>query len=404
MAGARRSARARGPAASHSQTLFFDSPHDLLNPLVRTKALAQLQKLGVKALRVELYWAEVAPNGYSANKPNFEAENPASYHWGQYDALLAEAQRLKWQVLLTVTSPVPKWATAARKDAITRPDPKAFEEFMVAVGKHYGPEVSLWAIWNEPNIPGWLMPQWNSNGTPASPRIYRGLFQAGYAGLQKAGITNPKVLFGETAPFGEDRVYPRTEGKGALRHELAPLEFLRESLCLNSQYHKSSGCSSLPIYGYAHHPYTYPALQGVSYRPPNRDQVTIGTLSRLTGALDKAAAAHAIPAHVPVYLTEYGVQAKPNKLGVSLSEQVEYYAISEKIAWENPRVASFAQYLLTDEALTWPPEVATEQAWRPRAGRPRRCITRFPCRWWSPSRATTTRCGAMCVRRLKRLR
>jgi Cellulase (glycosyl hydrolase family 5) len=336
-------------SASHSQTLFFDSPHDLLNPVTRAKSIAQLQKLGVKALRVELYWDEVVPEPLSATKPSFEAENPDRYHWGQYDALLAEAQRLKWQVLLTVTAPVPKWATATHQDLVTRPDDKLFEEFMVAVGRRYSSEVSLWAIWNEPNIPGWLMPQWNANGTPASPRIYRGLFQAGYAGLQKAGISNPKVLFGETAPFGEDKVYPRTEGKGALHHELAPLEFLREALCLNSSYHKASTCSMLPVYGYAHHPYTYPARQGVSYRPPNRDQVTIGSLSRLSSALDKAASAHAIPAHDPIYLTEYGVQAKPNELGVSLSEQVEYDAISEKIAWENPRVASFSQYLLTDE-------------------------------------------------------
>ena len=48
------------------------------------------------------------------------------------------------------------------------------------------------------------MPQWNSNGTPASPRIYRGLYQAGYAGLQAAGIAHPQVLFGETAPAGYD--------------------------------------------------------------------------------------------------------------------------------------------------------------------------------------------------------
>jgi hypothetical protein len=79
----------------------------LLSPATRPHALAQLQHLGVKALRVELYWSDVAPSPTSATRPKFEATNPASYNWGQYDALLAEAQRLHWQVLLTVTSPVP---------------------------------------------------------------------------------------------------------------------------------------------------------------------------------------------------------------------------------------------------------------------------------------------------------
>ena len=52
---------------------------------------------------------------------------------------------------------------------------------MTAVGRHYGSEVSLYSIWNEPNHPAFLLPQFNANGTPASPRIYRGLFEAAYA-------------------------------------------------------------------------------------------------------------------------------------------------------------------------------------------------------------------------------
>ncbi len=37
---------------------------------------------------------------------------------------------------------------------------------------------------------------------------------------------------------------------------------------------------------------------------------------------------------------------------MSLSKQVEYRAISEKIAYDNPRVASFSQYLLRDSDAT----------------------------------------------------
>jgi hypothetical protein len=335
--------------ASHSQAMFFEAPHDLLGSAgTRHKTFVQMQALGVKALRLELHWHDVALGANSARRPHFDATNPASYRWGSYDAVLLEAQRLKWQVLLTVTAPVPRWATSNRKAPyITRPGDKQFEEFMTAVGRHYGSLVSVWAVWNEPNIAGWLLPQWNSNGTPASPRIYRGLFQAGYQGLKAAGITSPKMLFGETAPFGVDRV---SNARREARSEVAPLAFLREALCLSSQYRKAATCGKLPVYGYAHHPYTYPAVQGVFYRPPERDQVTIGSLSRLSNALDLAARAQAIPAHIPMYLTEYGVQSKPNQLGVSLTQQVEYDAASEKIAWNNPRVVAFSQYLLTDEA------------------------------------------------------
>jgi hypothetical protein len=334
-------------SASHSQAVYFEAPNDLLNPAVSGGAFARLEMLGVTALRVELHWRDVAPAPTSASRPAFDATNPASYAWGQYDVVLREAKRLGWQVLLTVTSPAPKWATAGHKDYVTRPSALQFEQFMTAVARHYSSLVSIYSIWNEPNIPGWLKPQFNHNGTPASPRIYRGLWQAGYAGLVAGGIASPKVLFGETSPFGVDRVRSPSEDN---KRELAPLLFMREALCLNSHYRKSPSCESLPIYGYAHHPYTFPAVQGVSYRPPERDEVTIGALSRLSSALDKAARAGAIPAHMPIYITEYGVESKPNPLGVSLKQQAEYAAISEKIAWENSRVASFSQYLLTDES------------------------------------------------------
>jgi hypothetical protein len=337
-------------SASHSQALFFEAP-DLAeaSPAARSRELAQLRGLGVKALRVELYWHTVAPAPDSRTRPSFDATNPASYSWGGYDALLAEAARLHWQVLLTVTSPVPKWASAGHKDLLTRPNDRQFKEFMTAVGLHYGSEVSLYAIWNEPDHPAFLQPQFNSRGTPESPRIYRGLFQAGYEGLKAAGIAKPKVLMGETAPVGYDKVNVRREGKRALLHDVAPLAFLREALCLNAHYRKAGTCEMLPVYGYAHHAYT---VGSPTYRPPEADDVTIGALSRLSSALDKAAAAHAIPGHVPIYLTEFGIQSFPNRLlGVPLPKQAEYDAIAEKIAWSNARVAAFSQYLLRDDKL-----------------------------------------------------
>jgi hypothetical protein len=125
------------------------------------------------------------------------------------------------------------------------------------------------------------------------------------------------------------------------------LAFLRAALCLNSHYRRVGSCSELQMSGWAHHAYTLPA--GPYYVDPLPDSVQIGTLSRLSNALDKAAAAHAIPAHLPIYLTEFGIQSLPNQLGVSLSKQAEFDAIAERIAWLNPRVAGFSQYLLKDD-------------------------------------------------------
>lgn len=331
--------------ASRGQTLTFEAPSDLLDAHARPAALTKLQSLGVHSLRLVLYWQDVAPQANSATAPKVDLTDPASYSWGEYDPVIAAAAQRHWSVLLTVSGPVPRWATASRKDHVTRPDPLSFQRFMTAVGRHYGSRVSLFAIWNEPNHPFFLMPQFDARHQPASPRIYRALFQAGYAGLRAAGLAHPRVLMGETAPTGTDT--------GAGKHDVAPLAFLRGALCLNSRYQKASSCSQLPAYGYAHHAYTSNA--GPYYVSPITDDVQLGTLSRLTRALDLAARAHAIRAHMSVYLTEFGWQSKPNLYGLPVSTQAEFDALSERIAYLNPRVASFSQYLLRDDRIGGPP-------------------------------------------------
>ncbi len=339
--------------ASRNQTVFFEAGKVLIEPHKREHAFQQMEHLGVHALRVELYWSYVAPASGSNKRPKFEATNPAAYNWSLYDWVLNKAQELKWPVLLTVTSPVPKWASA-NHTTLGSPNASAFKEFMTAVGKHYGSEVSLFAIWNEPNDIASLQPQFSSSGQPVSPRIYRSLFEEGYAGLQAAGIAHPKVLMGETAPVGNDSLSRSEVRHYGLLHDVAPLAFLRGALCLNSHYKRAGGCGSVPAYGYSTHAYTQ--KQGPLWVPPVRDDVTIGTLYRLENALNRAARAGAIRAGIPIYLTEFGVQSVPNRYeGVSPTKQAEYDALAEFIAWKNPRVAAFSQYLLHDDPTGGPP-------------------------------------------------
>jgi len=339
-------------AASHAQLTFFEAGRLILEPRHQASTFAQLRSLGVKALRLELPWADVAPAPSSAHTPRFDASDPAAYDWGSYAAVVARAKALGWPVLLTITSPAPRWATSNRRAPyITRPSDADFRRFMTAVGREFSGSVSLFSIWNEPNHPAFLLPQFSANGAPASPAIYRGLWEAGYDGLLASGIKHPRVLFGETAPVGYDSVSPRREG---VLHAVAPLAFLRSAFCLDARYRRAGSCSELHIAGFADHPYT--KAVGPSWVPPQQDDVTIGSLSRLSAALDRAAAARAIPAGVPIYLTEYGVQSYPNRLlGVPVATQALYDAVAERIAWDNPRVAAFSQYLLEDDPLGGPP-------------------------------------------------
>ncbi len=330
--------------AAHSQTTFFEAPAVLLNPVTRPATMATLQRLGVKALRVELSWHAVAPAPNSRRRPSFDATSPAPYHWDNYAALVEQAHSLGWTVLLTVTSPVPRWAQAntASRSLVDQPNARRFQEFMTAVGRRFGSQASLFGIWNEPNHHEFLEPQFNRNGSPASPRIYRSLYQAGYAGLRASGIANPRVLFAETAPEGQPQ--------GRSGANVGPLVFMRSALCLDSRYHRSGSCSRLPMTGYAIHPYASAA--GPLSVPFNPESITIGSLARIVGPLNAAARAGALPYNVPLYITEFGVISKPNPyLGVAPTVQAEYDALAERIAFSNGRVASFSQYLLKDDPI-----------------------------------------------------
>jgi hypothetical protein len=337
---------ATAPAAfaSSNETVFFEAPRDLFGVSLATQdaTFAKLQSMGVHALRVVLYWGEVAPSPKHKTRPHFNQASPSAYHWGAYDQLVDAAVARHWQVLLTVTGgfgTVPRWATPHGEDQYSYPNPQDFGQFMEAVGKHFGKKVKLYSIWNEPNQPQYLRPQY-VHGKLESATIYRNLFLAGYGGLKKSGnFSGMKVLMGETSPVG-------VQAAGIP----APLAFLRGVLCLNSSYEPVGHCAKVPAYGYAQHPYT---VGGPGpFWHPSADDVSIGTIGRLVTALDKAAAAGAIRSDMPIYITEMGVQSVPKFYGVSLAQQAEYDAISEKIAFENPRVVAFDQYLLRDDPPT----------------------------------------------------
>ena len=361
-------APAAAPAAP-DQIVSFEAPRDLMDPASRTAALDEIQGLGVDTLRVILYWKDVAPDPKGKTPPAFDATDPAAYAWGEYDALVTAATQRGMRVLLTVTGPVPRWATLSRRDQYTRPSAERFADFMQAVGRQFGSRVSTWAIWNEPNHPDFLRPQF-FRGKPASGIWYRKLFVAAVKGLERAGLGDHTILMGETAPVGTSNV-------------VAPLVFLNTALCVDRRSLRlGKACKALPADGYAHHPYT--RRQGPFYKPAGRNDVTIGSLPRLTRALDRAARLGKVRRRLPVYLTEFGIQSLPDPVyGVSQQRQAEFQAISERIAYGNPRVKWFSQYLLTDsDHLKKGPKLSRypgfESGLRFSDGRPKKLLKAFP--------------------------
>ena len=204
----------------------------------------------------------------------FDASKASAYPagtWDRLDHLVADARQRGIKLQLTLTGPVPRWATAKHKDHLTRPSAKLYGQWVKAVSSRYGSDVSTWSLWNEPNSNHFLKP----TGVK-SASTYRALYIAGAkATRSSAANKRDRILLGETAPRGN----PNTAH---------PLPYLRSVLCLNGNYKRTRKCSKLDTQGYAHHAYT--TRTGPRFVPP-KDDVTIGVLSRLNSALDKAARA-----------------------------------------------------------------------------------------------------------------
>lgn len=325
--------------ASARQSTLFEAPRELMSDDagLRAQTLDEIKALGAEWVRVVLYWRDVAPDPNTREVPAFNERDPGAYPgFGKYDRVLAEMRARGLNPLVTVTAPAPRWATRFRQDFVTRPEPARFARFFEAVVRRYG-DVRHFGVWNEPNHPDFLQPQYAGQGKrreSVSGKLYRRLFQAASDGRRNAGRPGVRLLFGETSPRGNTNVS-------------YPLRFFRDALCMSRSWNKRSSCGELDADAYAHHPYT--TKSGPWFVPPNRDDVTIGSLSRLNRALARAGQENALRRGMGIWMTEFGIQSVPDTVqGVSETAQAEYRAVGERMAWRNPRVRMFSQYLMRD--------------------------------------------------------
>jgi hypothetical protein len=298
------------------------------------KAFTYARKLGITRQRINLQWA------YTMPEVQFNARRkPAAvnYNFAGYDALIDRAAQDGVRVHVSLTGPAPRWANAKRfvpKRGWYKPNATEFGKFATLAAEHFKGRVDRYSIWNEPNWKTWLGPL--ANG----PALYRALYVKGYAAI-KAADPAAKVLIGETAPFAR---------RGS---STSPLAFMRGVTCVNKKYKRARSCPKLKADGYAHHPYDF--NHAPNYKYPGADNVTLGTLSRLTNALDKLSRAGVLRktggGKMPLYLTEYGYFASGHR-ALSKKTRSRYLQQAYSIALKNSRVKSQLQYLLVSPPRT----------------------------------------------------
>jgi len=375
-------------------------------------AVARMKALGVDRVRITANWSSLTRAPELDTKPEgFDAADPAAYEQARWQALDTAVRAIRaagLQALIDIGFWAPHWATTDPPGprARTNVDPQAYADFARAVALRYSggftptpdpppapaptqdqdivqaflqalipfalpdlippvrarsaqaadaaaaagrlPAVDELILWNEPNHPGLLLPQWQADGTtPASPVVYRAMVRAAYAAV-KTARTKVKVLIGNTSSTGGSR------GTGPV----PPLEFLRELACVdrNLRPRTTAGCAgftTVPGDGWSHHPYSQNERPSrVSDRRREPGDLRLGDLPVLARTLDKLVRMGRLArANRDIYLTEFGYETQgiPGRPRVSEIQQARWLTWAEYLSDKVPNVRSFAQFLLRDQ-------------------------------------------------------
>ncbi len=369
-------ASTRQLAIFQDNLLLLDQPRQQLDV-----TLAELRRLGVQTLRISVVWDYLAPAADSWQRPTaFAGADPAAYPaagWVPYDRVVRAAARFGLGVDFDLMGGAPLWATrrppASSMLHVFYPDAAAFEEFVRAVGTRYSgryipfpsgspvPRVSFWSIWNEPNVGSSSLAPQTVGGIEVGALLYRRLADAAYRELQQTGHGSDLILAGELASTGH------ADPGAELGTE--PLRFLRALFCVDSEYRRltgpaarAKGCPTaradfraqhpvlFDVSGWSHHPYNLLAAPDVPPPVDHPDWVTLADLPKLEHALDGLQRLYGSGRRLPIYLTEYGLETNPPRMTFPITPalQASFLNQAEYLAWRDPRVAAFSQYLLSD--------------------------------------------------------
>ena len=364
----------------HLERVIQDDQAFLHEPDSLSTNLDEIRDLGFTRLRVTANWDNLAPAPKAKVKPPFDATDPAAYDalespfWASLDRVVREAADRDIDLLVDVGFWAPRWAAeptprGSSQNPRTNIDAAAYADFARALAQRYSgdyappgqdelPRVDMFSIWNEPNIPGFLLPQWERQGkarVPLSPHLYRAMVAAAYPAMKEAR-PDATILVGGLAAGG-------SYDNAGLRGGVPPLAFLREMACVDAALEPltRSGCNGfepVPGDGFSIHPYSFGSRPEES---GGRDNVHMGDLGRLIELLKALADRGRIdPRLVNVYVTEFGYKTNPpdERSAVSPEEQRDLWFRAEEIAAAHREVKMFAQFLIRDSVcrgcLYWP--------------------------------------------------
>jgi hypothetical protein len=388
------------PDRTGPQSMFTGTAELMASPVA---TMNRLHRLGVDSVHVYMRWSVIAPDSASFHEPAFDATDPNAYPakgWAVYDEIVRGLTARHIAVNVALVGPPPYWAEGPgdpvrRTQSEWKPNAAYLADWVKAVGTRYSgrftppgasrplPRIDFWSIWNEPNIGSNLAPETPRAGSPVevAPALYRGLVDAAWTALHATGHGRDRILIGELAPAGAT-----FKGDPGLFGAMTPLRFLRALYCVDSDYQQLRGTQAsqrgcpMPAAGSARfatqnpglfrasgfgdHPYSFTSLAPDVRIPSEPDYAELAATSTLEQTLDRLQRVYGSDTRFPIWSTEFGYITNPPNDQYTVTPTLAAYYLnwSQYISWEDPRIRSYDQYLLTDPPTKAPFATGLETA------------------------------------------
>jgi hypothetical protein len=342
-------------AARGLKTGFIDFQYISPDSAVRDQWFDTTVQANADIVRIPADW-----RGNVGSQPPANPRDPSdpAYNFFGLDRIVRDAHERGLEVMFTVAY-APDWAEGPDRPGNApagtwKPDPKGYGDYLHALATRYSgsfpdpaaggqplPRVSLYEVWNEPNLPQFLNPQ-SEGGRPASPALYRDLLNSAYDGVKSVDQGN-RVIGPALAPYGDPPGGARVE----------PLRFLRDVFCLKGRKKPKpqKGCSataSLDIV--SHHPINL--VGGPASHAANPDDATSGDLDRIKRIVKAARKAGSLKpgGRKPLWVTEFFWYSNPpSQFSFARPPEVQARFIEESLyVWWSEGAEVAINFLIRD--------------------------------------------------------
>jgi hypothetical protein len=304
------------------------------DPAMAEERVAFAKKAGFDSLGLTTTW-----------QPGVTAPDPVELTILRNVAKASERNGLA--VLLTIYAPRPSYAPVSDEDQ------EQYADYLATLARDL-PSVRDFAVWNEPNLNGFWLYQFDDAGTDVATPAYTSLLARSYDAL-KAVSPEIRVYGGNLAPRGDDN-------PDAPRHTQSPTRFIQG---MGRAYRASA--RTKPIMDvFSIHPYNNRSSIPPSEPHPTGTAIGFADYDKLVNLLGEAFDGTAQPgSKLAIAYTEFGVQSQipeseqgdytnlDSPIGqdaVSEETQADYYREALELAYCQPTVVAVYFFHLFDEA------------------------------------------------------